>query len=91
MYNLISQWQESGLDQKTFCEVHKIVYSTFKYYLKIKSSECHSGLSTPSFMSVKVTKHNELGIMSIIYPNGVRLNIDNTTSAEQLKTLIHLY
>jgi len=34
MFELIEQWQQSGLSQKAFCEQHSIRYYVFHYWYR---------------------------------------------------------
>ena len=34
MFELIEQWQQSGLSQKAFCEQHSIRYYVFQYWYR---------------------------------------------------------
>ena len=91
IYALINQWQGSGLKQKEFCNKHNIAYYTFKYYRTQKNREETKAATTASFVSVKVKETNALQGVTITYPNGVRLDMENIVGTEQLKTLIHLF
>ena len=39
MFEVINQWQQSGLTQKAWCEQNNIAYGTFHYWYKLYRSQ----------------------------------------------------
>lgn len=89
MFDLIHQWEESGLNRKTFCRKHNLNLSQFSYwrtkYLKEQSGKEKE--SDEVFIPVKPATDSTLEIK---YPNGVVIRVPENTSTGQLQTLINL-
>lgn len=73
---LIQQWQESGMDKKSFCKVHGIAYSRMLYWCKRISSADGNTVATPGFVRLEVLPGHPSGKISITGPNGLTLHID---------------
>ncbi len=80
--DLILEYQKSGSSVKDFCKHHSINYYTFRYHLKKQSSSCDG------FISIKPPQMHLP--FEIIYPNGVRILVNQNLSSEQLKALIYV-
>jgi hypothetical protein len=50
-FEMIVQWQQSGLTQRAFCAAHNIAYHVFHYYYGVYRS---SQNTSESFLPVKV-------------------------------------
>jgi len=84
-FDLIARWQESGLNQKTFCAQHDVRLSTFQYWMGKyrKANQKVSGGFIPL--------HTEdSGFAEIIFPNGVRIRV-NASDPGSIAQLIHLW
>jgi len=55
MYNLVEQWQQSGVSQKQFSAEHNIKLATFSYWAK-KYRISKQG--DPGFARVELSQHN---------------------------------
>lgn len=55
MFDLVEQWQHSGMSQISFCNSNQIKYATFNYWLK-KYRQQKSFSSSPVFASVHIDK-----------------------------------
>src|SRR3954468_1268306 len=95
MFSMIECWQQSGLNQKTWCEQHSIRYHVFHYwyrkYKDVPLSDKQAGFiplqlqpaaATPS-ITPPVGVHTEL-----LLADGRRLLFHQGVSADYLKALI---
>ena len=88
MRAMISEFRESGLSQRLFCEQRGINLHTFVYWVgKLKQADSVSGFI--SVVQSSVSKPN-LGF-EIEYPNGVKLRISTSQSLQMIRQLIELY
>jgi hypothetical protein len=96
MYENIKRWQTSGLSQKEFSKQEGYPLTTFSYWL-IKYGKQKKGqeAKTKPFLPVEIilpseTTSYECNIITIIYPNGIRVTCPITIEKEYLRTLIHI-
>lgn len=89
MFEMIEQWQQSGLTQKVFCQQHPIRYHVFHYWYK-RYREQHWGVdnNNSSFVKLQITKPATAGAVEIYFPCGVRLLFHEPVSSNYLKALI---
>lgn len=99
MFSMIECWQQSGLDQKAYCEQYAIRYHVFHYwYKKYRDTQLAPTLKEHSFIALQVKSapavtapitplaagaHTEL-----VLPDGRRLLFHQPVSADYLKALI---
>lgn len=88
---LIRQWPQSGLEQKEFCRKHSISYHTFKYYRKREIQKEKNKADSTSFVPVKIKQPRQLYALTITYPNGVSICVEDAITPDQLKDLIHIF
>ena len=84
MLSMIADWQISGKSKKAYCSENGITEATFYYWLsRSKQNDKVYG----SFITIDKApiKRN----IEIIYPNGVRVNVENDLAL--LSQLIRLY
>ena len=86
MFSLIAQWRASRKSKKEFYNEHGISESKFYYWLARSNEEEHSSGKFIPLAKNTVSKSREI---EIIYPNGVRLQVESDLSL--LSKLIHLY
>ena len=96
MYELIDQWQCSGLSQTAFCKQAGIARTTLRNWLHKRQQE--DGLVSPdpgdvttsaSFVPIEVSSET-VGQLTITYPNGVQLSCPTGIGPDQLRGLVHL-
>jgi hypothetical protein len=79
LLEMISQWQKSGLTQKSYCVQNGIGYHIFHYWYKIYKSEKES---TGSFLPVNITSsvvsQEQITITGL---NGIQFQIPLTDKA----------
>jgi len=73
MFALVKEWKQSGQSQKVFCQEHEIKQGTFAYWLRKKKQ--HEA-STGGFLPVRVRPDSERKPVELIFPNGVRLQME---------------
>jgi len=73
MFTLVRQWRESGLTQKEFCLQHGITLGKFGYWIS-RWKEDQSG-GDNGFIPMGSPKTAGYPVLSVIYPNGVRLEV----------------
>ena len=84
MTAMIEDWQSSGKSKKQYCLAKGINEAKFYYWF---SRSREAARSTGTFIAVaKVSGRREI---EVIYPNGVRLKVEN--ELELLSQLIRLY
>lgn len=99
MFLAIELWQESGLNQRKFCEQEKLSLQTFGYWLrkyrnekealtKEKPSETFIPVEVPA-SGLKEPSFLSSDKIEVSFPNGVRLNCPAGIDIAQLKTLIN--
>lgn len=84
MLSMISDWQQSGMSKKRYCEENGINEATFYYWFS-RSKE--NGASSGGFIAIE-NAGKKRGV-EVIYPNGVRIRAD--TDLGLLSQLIRLY
>ena len=87
MFNLIEQWQQSGLTQNVFCQQQSIKYHVFHYWYK-RYRQNKGEVNNSSFVKLQIAKPASSGSVEIYYPGGVRLVFHEPVSSNYLKTLI---
>jgi hypothetical protein len=73
MFTLVRQWHESGLTRKEFCQQHGVSLSKFGYWIA-RFKEAQPG-GDGSFIPMGSPGSTTHGVLSVIYPNGVRLEV----------------
>ena len=73
MFTLVCQWRESGLTRNEFCQQHGVSLSKFGYWIS-RFKEAQPG-GDGSFIPMGSPKTAGHPVLSIIYPNGVRLEV----------------
>ena len=92
MYKLVEDWQLSGQSKSLFSKSHGIKTSIFYYWLnkyekekELASQVTHQGKFIPLTLDSPLTSQ-----MSIVYPNGVKLELSGQLPTDQLIALIKL-
>ena len=91
IYQIVSQWQESGLSRQSFCEQENLNMVTFATWIKKEREQ--SQPFTQSLVPLQVEEYctptsNEF---EVEYPNGVRLHLSSIPGDQELSRLIHIY
>ncbi|RQP19279.1 MAG: IS66 family insertion sequence hypothetical protein [Parapedobacter sp.] len=73
MFTLVRQWRESGLTRQEFCLQHGITVGKFGYWIS-RWKEDQSG-GDNGFIPMGSPKRAGHCVLSVIYPNGVRLEV----------------
>jgi hypothetical protein len=91
IYQIVSQWQESGISRQSFCEQENYSMVTFAKWIK-KERE-HTQTYGQSLVPLKVEEYNAPTIngFEVEYPNGVRLHLSAIPGGQELSRLIHIY
>jgi len=85
MLSLAIRWQESGLTQVRYAEMHNITIHALRYWLyKRKESQHISG----GFIQLKAFTSAPEYIVR--YPNGVELKISSDTPLPVIRSLVNL-
>lgn len=69
MFALISEWQNSTISKKKFCEQAVVGIHTFNYWLKKFNSQNKN--SNPGFTEFKIIDKSNIPIIRLNYPNGI--------------------
>ena len=82
---LVSQWRQSNLTRREFCEQNNLSFNKFRNWITIiNQSNCSK------FIDIEVVKPPTLTSAIIHYPNGVKLEIPTNCNLSELKQLIYL-
>jgi len=89
MFNLIEQWQQSGLTQNAFCQQQSIRYHVFHYwYKRYRQQHANPQSNAASFVKLQIAKPIAAGSVEINYPGGIRLVFHEPVSSSFLKALV---
>ena len=86
MFELMVEWESSGLTRQEFCEERGIKLSNFSYW-RTRYRQSKSASESGSFVSVKPALPVSI---ELIYPNGVKVVLPAKTDQVTLSSLIHL-
>jgi len=86
MYNMVTEYQSSGLSEKAFSKERGISPSTFNYWVRKKKQQDYPG----GFVEVDTRLKSSSGDMKLIYPNGVKLQMSSPDLALIVR-LVKLY
>ncbi len=86
MFGYIDQWQQSGLNQKAFCEQVNLSYHIFHYWYKRYRNR--EGEAASSFIKLAVSSPSICSAAEILLPDGKRILFHQGVSADYLKALI---
>ena len=75
MFTLVRQWRESGLTRNEFCQQHGVSLSKFGYWIA-RFKEAHPG-GDGGFIPMGWPGSTTHGVLSVVYPNGVRLEVSS--------------
>ena len=87
MFTLVRLWRSSGLTRNEFCLQHGIGLSKFSYWIA-RWKEDQSG-GGDGFIPMGPPRAAGHAVLSVIYPNGVRLEV-SSADLELLSRLIAL-
>jgi hypothetical protein len=89
MFEMIEQWQQSGLSQKAYCEQQSIKHHSFYYWYKCYRRQ-HADMDnkSSSFIKLQIAKPVMSGSVEINYPGGIRIIFHDPISSNYLKALI---
>ena len=88
MQEHIANWRKSGQTMADYCQANKIKVCTFHYWRK-KISQSHA--SPSEFITIQSNRN--VGVpksVRISYHNGVQVELPQDSSAELIRTLIHI-
>ena len=92
MQDVIQQWRESGLSAIKFCAGQDISHSKFLYWKK-RFRKKQSPSDTGKFVKVIPDKAKEgtAKTIELLYPNGVRLQVNEEMSLSVIGGLIKIF
>ena len=86
MFELVAEWESSGLTRQEFCEERGVKLSNFSYW-RTRYRQSKSASESGSFEKIKPALPLSI---ELIYPNGVRVVIPAKTDQATISSLIHL-
>ena len=91
IYQIVTQWQESGLSRQSFCEQENLSMATFASWVKKEREQAQT--STQSMVPLQIEEYFApiSNGVEIAYPNGVRLHLSAIPGEQELSRLIHIY
>ena len=79
MFSIISDFDSSGLDRKSFCKLKGLTLNIFCYWrgkwLAEQKMQASSKTNSSSFIRIEKEPEGSQDNYEIIYPNGVRLRL----------------
>jgi hypothetical protein len=89
MFDMIEQWQQSGLTKKAYCQQQSIKHHTFYYWYKCYRQQ-HPDMDnkSSSFVKLQIEKCTATPSVEIYFPGGIRLLFHDPVSSNYLKVLI---
>ena len=91
MFSLIENWQQSGLNQKTFCEQQQIATHQFYYWYKCYRSQKNEVPVIPSpkrFVEVHAHPAPGAAAIEVVLSCGHRIYFNQPVAASFIKALI---
>lgn len=95
MYKLVSKWEASKETKTSFCKVHQINIPTFTYWVqkyKIAKGSIEDKDKSKKFIALELegSSHSHSNFVEVLYPNGVRLRLNNQPSVNYLQSLVQI-
>ena len=89
MFDMIKQWQQSGLSKKAYCQQQSVKHHSFYYWYK-RYRQQHPDMDnkSSSFVKLKVEMPSVTASVEIYFPGGIRLLFHDPVSSNYLKALI---
>ncbi len=89
MFEMIEQWQRSGLTKKAFCEQQSIRHHSFFYWYKCYRQQ-HAGIDNyeSAFLKLQVAAPVAAATVEVHFPGGVRLLFHQAVSSDYIKSII---
>lgn len=89
MFEMIEQWQQSGLTKKAFCEQQSIKHHSFFYWYK-RYRQKQSGIDNneSAFLKLQVASPVAAAMVEVHFPGGVRLLFHQAVSSDYIKSII---
>ncbi len=89
MYEIITQWKQSGLSQKQYCKQHAIPYSVFRYWHKhYRNRNNTSDTPAGSFVQLQMNEQAHQPFMEVLGAGGSRIIFYQAVSSDYVKSLI---
>lgn len=91
MFEGITNWQQSGLSQKAWCEQNELTYSVFHYwYRRFRNQQADTNQSGgKDFVQLLVQdKPSDTPWCELVMGNGKKLFFHQSVSAEFIRTLL---
>ena len=91
IYQIVTQWQESGLSRQSFCEQENLSMATFVSWVKKEREQAQT--FTQSMVPLQIEEYCVpiSNGFEVEYPNGVRLRLSAIPGDQELSRLIHIY
>ena len=86
MFDVISQWQQSGLSQKAWCEQKGIAYSSFHYWYKRYRNQHIGRQDTDTFIQLATPSFTPW--CELVMSNGTKVFFHQPVSAEFIRRFI---
>ena len=87
MFALISEWQNSSISKKQFCEQTQVGIHTFNYWLKKSKYKCQK--SNHGFTEYKIIERKSHSPIRLNFPNGVVAEFPADFDYKQVHFLIN--
>ena len=86
----IQAWQQSGLSQVEYCRRSNLKNHQWWYWRKRLSQPCDTDVTFVPlhFSSSKITNQISRGVISVVTPNGYRIECDSGFDVSKIRQLI---
>ena len=91
IYQIVSQWQESGLSRQSFCEQEHLNMLTFASWIKKEREQSQTFTQIMVPLQIEEYSSPASSGFEVEYPNGVRLHLSAIPGEQELSRLIHIY
>ncbi len=89
MFEMIEQWQQSGLTKKAFCEQQSIRHHSFFYWYKCyRQQQAGIDNNESAFLKLQVASPVAGATVEVHFPGGVRLLFHQAVSSDYIKSII---
>lgn len=86
---LFEQWQQSGLDKKSFCDEYNINYGRFLYWNQRVNQSENKPVSQTGFVELNLAPESPTESIVVKGGNGLSLYVPNTAASVQfIKALL---
>lgn len=91
MFNMLTNWQQSGISQKAYCVQHDIKYHVFHYWYKRYRDSQADNKEARKFIQLQIKQPvpaTKIAGIELLLADGGRLLFNQPVSADFIKAII---